>query len=563
MDRLTQKMTIAWKPRSILWGFLAAYGVLGAIGAVCQAGYINADFVGYVTIAHRILDSARWINGYWSPLYSWCMLPLIAGGVDDLIAGRIVVIASGVGYVLGIYGLATRFLDGTSRWDSAMLAGLMFCATLQAAVWSSSLLDPDLLADALLFGCFFALLNLRPSRIRAKTFAGGLLAGLAFLGKAYFLPYLLILGPATILLQAASGWRNESSSKGTAGLRACLAGCTFFVLGLGIVAGPWIAVLSMHYHRTTFSTAGSANHANVGPANFGHDPLWSPGLTADFISDPHLAGDWSAFQDVERFKHQAKVFLHNASNCAGHIAAWLALWAAALVGAVWIRSADRPNIWRTPGHLWCVLAVALYCGGYCFINLEARYIVPVVSPLLCLSAMLMIRPLPGALMSPRVSAWFRAERIWWTGLLVVLPFSVQDIYRYDRAAFHHAGCMELRPFARITSRMNDLPRGPIASSAFHRGLLQAYASQRLADYLGAPLETDSAQTMEQLQKAGARIFLRWIDPQAPSAMDGFVPTAPWTLQVRLDAGDVRLPSAGGRLLEIYTLPNPAASGGAR
>ena len=174
-------------------------------------------------------------------------------------------------------------------------------------------------------------------------------------------------------------------------LRGWMAAGLFFLLGLGLAAGPWIVVLSGHYHEATFSTAGSANHADVNPENFGRDPLWNHGLDTDFISDPHLAGDWSAFQDAGHFMHQARVFLHNVLNCLGHVAAWMVLWGMATLFLVIRRLRGPPGGSMGAGWWWCVMAAALYCGGYCMINVEARYIAPVVSPLLCLGSLLVIR----------------------------------------------------------------------------------------------------------------------------------------------------------------------------
>ena len=70
--------------------------------------------------------------------------------------------------------------------------------------------DPDLLADALLFGCLFVLWDRKLSEKWGKAFAAGLLAGLAYLGKGYLLPYLLILGPATLWLRAMAEARQQT-----------------------------------------------------------------------------------------------------------------------------------------------------------------------------------------------------------------------------------------------------------------------------------------------------------------------------------------------------------------
>ena len=98
------------KPRQVLVGSLVAYLLLATAVSICQIGYFNADFVGYSTIAHRLLKDPRTsISGYWSPLYSWCMAPLIYVGIDDLTAGRVILVAGGAIYLLAVFGVVCRF----------------------------------------------------------------------------------------------------------------------------------------------------------------------------------------------------------------------------------------------------------------------------------------------------------------------------------------------------------------------------------------------------------------------------------------------------------------------
>ena len=126
---------------------------------ICQIGYVNADFVGYSAIAHRLLKDPRTsITGYWSPLYSWCMASLIYLGVDDLIAGRVILMVGGVIYLLEYLGWfadltgppTPRPRDNHRRDDCGRAAGCDM---------GDPMLDPDLLADGLLFCYFYAVLD--------------------------------------------------------------------------------------------------------------------------------------------------------------------------------------------------------------------------------------------------------------------------------------------------------------------------------------------------------------------------------------------------------------------
>ena len=103
-----------------LAGFVAAYAVLVTFGATCQFGYINADFVGYATVAHPDAGAYALGDGVLVAVVFVVHGPAyLCKGVDDLIAGRVVLMAAGAGYVMAIYGVARRFLDGErSRWGT-------------------------------------------------------------------------------------------------------------------------------------------------------------------------------------------------------------------------------------------------------------------------------------------------------------------------------------------------------------------------------------------------------------------------------------------------------------
>ena len=318
----------------ILVAALGVYAVLVAFLATGQWGYINADFVGYATIAHRILArSGDGVTAYWSPLFSWCMLPLIAAGVDDLLAGRLVLVAAGVLYLVAITKVMQRFASGQPNRDRVLTVGVSTIAAIQASVWATYFLDPDLIADALLFLYFARALDPELVRRPRRAILCGAIGGLAYLAKAYMLPFVIVHFPATVVLRRL--FRSEPRAGTKADLRAYVVVCGLFFAGLSLVAGPWVGVLSKHEGRPTFSTAGSSNHANMSSTNAGHDPLWNPGLVADFIADPRLTPDWSPLQDGEHFRHQIKLFVHNAGNCLGTAVFWFALTAGAAAFATW------------------------------------------------------------------------------------------------------------------------------------------------------------------------------------------------------------------------------------
>jgi len=558
--------------RRVLMGSLLAYATLATALSIAQIGYINADFVGYATIAHRFLaDPHTSITGYWSPLYSWCMAPLICFGIDDLTAGRLVLVAGGAIYLLAVFGLACRFHGTDQRRNRVITVAVMTVAVLQSATWATRMLDPDLLADGLLFCYFYAVLD---PQLPQRPFRGvlvGAAAGMASLGKAYMLPFTLVHLTATLVMR----WRisRRVGQASGSGLRSWGTTWAAFLIGQAIIAGPWIAVLTAHYGKLTFSTAGAANHANMSPTAFGNDPLWNPGLVADFIADPQFGPNWSALQDTAHFFHQLKVIAYNLNNCLGCVLPWVvfaAIFAVAMRGKrlrqVWARGMDLPTRGEAfPGAWWCVITVALYLGGYSLINLESRYIVPAMTPLLCLGAMLIV--LRNAVSSEDRLAWIRLrwrQSAWWV-IPVILLVSFQDVSRMARTPWEHPQSASLARFRTIAEQLRGaqiLPR-TFAADHWHDGLYLSYALGDVPEYLGAPLPNSAKSVMEQLQGSSTGVYLRWHwDKKGvaePGKIDNFVPAAPWTL-----VSSIKDRQAGPMVLEVYACPaqdRPTVSSG--
>ena len=492
----------AREKRLLCWA-LGGYAVFGGLFAIAQTGYVNADFVAYATIAHRWIERSPVISGCWSPLFSWLLTPLLALRVPDLLAGRVLLLAFGAIYVVTVHAFACRILPDEMPGGFAILCGTVACAVLQATLWANNLLDPDLIAAALLF-TYFALTQRRGEQRNIPFFAGTS-AGLAFLAKAYMLPFIVT---HAVLLRP---FRR--------------AGLPKFLAGMLLIALPWIAIVSWHLHHFTISTAGSSNHANLSPSNYGRHLLWNPGLVRDYIIDPRLGPDWSPFRDTVHLQHQLRLIAKNAFDTVSQIASWLLL---AVAGAgFWFATAAKRE--RPDGSLlrvitWCAITGALSAAGYWFVQIQPRYFMPVAAPLLCLAGL---------------CCFARAAQHWQLAftpviaLLLVAAFSVQDDYRLLQIATRHPQSHQLSSYVQIArqiQRFGGLDQ-LTACNRWHEGLIVAYAARRVRQYLGTPNAGDSQAIERQLDSAGAAAYIRWMNPAAnPAALppiDRFVPRPPW------------------------------------
>ena len=198
------------------------------------------------------------------------------------------------------------------------------------------------------------------------AFSAGLLAGVAYLVKAYTLPFCLLY---IVLTTSLNRFVRVKPPFVTHRGKTALAMLCFLGLGVGLLVGPWIACLSWKCGHLTFSTAGSANHANMSPDNFRKDPLWNPGLTPDFIFEPRLSPDWSALQDVSHHQHQISIVTYNVLNCIGLIPIWLGVFMVCFLTLTRSKcTIVQPEI---PYICWVIMTVGVYCGGYTVVNLEA------------------------------------------------------------------------------------------------------------------------------------------------------------------------------------------------
>ncbi|MEI8016837.1 MAG: hypothetical protein WCH39_01500, partial [Schlesneria sp.] len=375
--------------RSIIAPSLACYAAIAGMLSFCQSGYVCADFVAYVTIARRTIEQpSSAITTYWSSLFAWILAPLLYVGVDDLIAGRIVLLISGACYLSAIHRLTVIHSNGKHDSDRLIQVGTMTCSVIHASIWANYLLAPDLLANAFLYFYFCLVSDKRFSEYRPKiAISAGLLAGVAYLAKAYMLPFCLLHIVLTMSLnQFVSGGLPFATPR----LKTILGMLCIFGLGLVLLVGPWIACLSWKCGHLTFSTAGSANHANMSPENFRKDPLWNPGLTPDFIFEPRLSPDWSALQDLPHLRHQMLIVTYNVLNCIGLIPIWLGVFTLCVVTSM---RSKRTVVQLEISYIcWVMMTVGVYCGGYTVVNLEARYVIPTVVPLLCHASLKMLCP---------------------------------------------------------------------------------------------------------------------------------------------------------------------------
>ena len=363
---------------------------------------LNVDAVCYIRRAMYWAggDFYHALSGYWSPLISWTMVPLLKAGVDPLYSARIVMCACGAVAIIPL-GLLLMRLGATGFiWTCAALSA----TALTFAAIAVREITPDLLLAACLLAYLAALTRQSPSASPRADFLAGMLGGLAYLAKAYAFPFVLVHLPLTMLL-----------FRGRLFFRPLLRALAGFLL----LALPWIAAISWRYGALTISTAGPRAHAVLAPDNPSREHRWTMTVPPDpyvlEFENPETMPYrfWSPLADRRCFLHQLRIVYHNlfgtppgayppVHGLLATIADFdllrlsiVALLAAPLAAARLLeRSRQRLIV------AWLAATVALYCAGFLPVFYIPRYIQPLAAPL-CLALALLIalhtRFLPPAL----------------------------------------------------------------------------------------------------------------------------------------------------------------------
>ena len=283
---------------------------------------INPDTVSYIRIAHYYAtgqyDLA--VSGYWGPMLSWLMAPLLNLIPNPLFAAHVVVGLSALVFAGGC--LAIWYRMGIPP------VGLMigsWLVALTSACWSVALgPTPDLLVGGLMLLGISGLMAPGWVRNAATPISAGLLLGLAYLAKSIALPlaFLFVAGIAFLW------WTSR-----LADMKALIRASILTLASCALVASPWIAILSMKYGKPVFSTTAAISHAIVGPENTDwaksayprfnwsqrtafRGPVGRPESgRLVFLEDPPISAYryWSPLESYRNLLHQVKIIKYNIS----------------------------------------------------------------------------------------------------------------------------------------------------------------------------------------------------------------------------------------------------------
>jgi hypothetical protein len=377
----------ASSPERLSWIILivALYLVVAVPLAWLSRYHINPDGVAYVEHARHwargdlALAGASW----WSPLLSWLLVPFIWVRVDPLVAVKALNIVFGLAFAAGVRAVV-RELTGGHGARVAFVGGLLLALTMLPEP-----VTPDLLLTCLLTWYFARAMTLVRSDSVAAAAGVGLLGGVAYLAKAYALPFVLLHLPMTLAVKI--WWKKRDVAPSV----------MQYVTALSVVAlvtVPWVAAISRQDGRVTISGSGRywsawsflpapkpmQAYARLQLPREGRLATWESAVEA---RDPWSL--WSAFDGPTELRYQALTIVENlrwlprALNTAD---VW-GLLPVSFVVSVILLLPLRETLKTGDGLLraWACLSVVLFVSGYVTMLVLDRYLWPIRGLLLALA----------------------------------------------------------------------------------------------------------------------------------------------------------------------------------
>lgn len=533
-------------PRFVFFLPFLVYTLLVIPAVWMRRDQINPDGICYIRLSTYLLrhDWSHAISGYWSPLLPWCMAPLIATGIDSLYAAHIMLAVIGAAYLLA----ASLWIRQFESLRPATRFWMMIIVSLVTVRLVVKIISPDLLMAAILL-LYLAQMHRRDLLRRTRVpFIAGLLGGLAYLAKAYAFPFFLVHFPLTLLLRGWTLRHDPDLNHRVRAGRLCSATAAG-ILGLLLVASPWIALLSHSYGRLTISTAGPFNHneARSAPDELKYRYTFfvppDPYLTESEMIDRRVHRFWSPFDSRERLLQQWKIFKENTPEILATLGSFDHIWlvpiclAVSTLMAVSLLLARRGCNSQIKSELpWLAMTLWVYCSGFTMVYFEPRLIAVVLrfpAMLLCVLLAVKITP-PRAI--PRRSAFQRLRRTFTAFVLVVFTISAVIELTGSYTSAKRDGASRAVADAMRSAGLH----GPIASSSRGFGGYVAY-------FLDAKLITippnESASEYERNCREGKvscivilneRVKGRVVYPDPPPAPMTMVQGPTWTCRVKVD-----------------------------
>jgi hypothetical protein len=356
-------------PPGIIWLYAIVYVCLLPL----YQHQINPDAVSYIACAEAYASGNLQVavNGYWSPLLCWMLVPFIKTGIEPLLAIKIINLVCSVPALFLLLNIANRFVD-----DLVYRVVLLIAACMHLLVFSLTASTPDVLSwCAMTWVLYLSLLLLEKPGILNAIWLG--IAGAASYFSKYYQFYVFLLVLVLLAIYLVITHHRKQ-------LRYVLISSAIFLCA----AGVWIILLHDRYGVFTITTASAFNTALAGEPGFNYPFLNGQSLsyldysfyTYTSWEDPSLyrLSGWSPLVPASSLlPYLIHTIRWNMHVLRLYFGAEMLLIAAAAVMLIVSRKPFRSPL------IFMMLIVCFYPSGYMLTLAENRYMLfPVITGLM-------------------------------------------------------------------------------------------------------------------------------------------------------------------------------------
>ncbi len=333
---------------------------------------LNTDGISYIHIAQNYVNDRFFyaVNGYWSPMYSWLLIPFLMiwqGKLEILFSIKLLNLLIGCLTFLGVYLIIDK-LNFNIKLKIAtliiLIPNLLFFAFYKTT--------PDLLVLTLLIFYLNILLNSEYLHNLRMGVLAGFFGAIAFLSKSYVFFFFLV----HFAVVNIDYWLKYKENRKII-TKNCILGLLVFLC----ISGVWVGLISVKYDKFTIGTSGTYNYDVFGPERQGH-PTYYEGLMSPYDQyatsvwdDPSYTEvqNWSPFSSYNNFYYQLQMVYNNMLETFKIIESFSILSIFIIILAIFLLYKSSNQTYKNKLRLF-LLTVFIYSVGYCFIFVEARYL---------------------------------------------------------------------------------------------------------------------------------------------------------------------------------------------
>jgi hypothetical protein len=354
---------------------IAVYLILFASTYKWYEFHFDVDGVGYMAIAKHVANNEWYnsINGIWSPLNCWIAGFMMKALANPIFVFKLINAISSVGIILLMNRICSGLFSNTSFYRHLVKAGIMLSLPVILLSYTHHQLAGDLIQLNFILLYFILLISKDFFLSVRKNILAGFVMSLAYLGKAYNLPFFIIAHFAVYLFFY---WQNQNNYNITFLLKRMLSAYFIFF----VLITPWVITLSLKYNQFTFSTVSTFNFNWLLSKN-GENVLQTPGIllappypsSVTMWEDPYLY--YKSFKgpldSSENFLLFLKIILHNIKvfiKCMSDIS----FLSTTVLSIIFIQVLLKRE--KTALVIIALVLIFFSVFGYLLIYIETRYI---------------------------------------------------------------------------------------------------------------------------------------------------------------------------------------------